>query len=35
MAPFSPNYRIMTPRRVHIIENYDACEGVLSNCYEQ
>ena len=32
MAPFSLKYRNMAPNRVYIIEKYDACVGVLSNC---
>lgn len=33
MAPFSLNYRNRAPGRVRIIESYDACVGVISNCY--
>ena len=35
MASFFLKYLDMMPVRVHIIENYDACVGVLSNCYVQ
>ena len=33
-APFSLKYRNRAPRRVHIIEKYDACVGVISDCYK-
>ncbi len=33
MASFALIFPNKTPDRVHIIDNYDACVGVLSNCY--